>query len=173
VQVDVRIDEIVLRALEKTPELRFATAEEFRTRVNVVQQTGIVKPRRHLAVKWAALAVVALLAGGAYFIEVVNGRTRAVETSKPAAPAAPEDALTKAKRELEETVSQRLTEERDALLDAEDSTPPGASRLEARQTRDRRLRSLFERERQLGVLIQSITASQPVSSPESQNKPSP
>ncbi len=33
VQVDIRIDEIVLRALEKTPELRFATAAEFRTRV--------------------------------------------------------------------------------------------------------------------------------------------
>jgi serine/threonine protein kinase/uncharacterized protein YneF (UPF0154 family) len=33
VQVDVRIDEIVLRALEKTPELRFATAAEFRTQV--------------------------------------------------------------------------------------------------------------------------------------------
>ncbi|MBE7497874.1 MAG: protein kinase [Verrucomicrobiaceae bacterium] len=36
VQVDVRIDEIVLRALEKTPELRFATAAEFRTRVEAV-----------------------------------------------------------------------------------------------------------------------------------------
>lgn len=33
VQVDVRIDEIVLRALEKPPELRFATAAEFRTQV--------------------------------------------------------------------------------------------------------------------------------------------
>ncbi len=33
VQVDVRIDEIVLRALEKTPELRFATAAEFRSQV--------------------------------------------------------------------------------------------------------------------------------------------
>jgi len=33
VQVDVRIDEIILRALEKTPELRFATAAEFRTRL--------------------------------------------------------------------------------------------------------------------------------------------
>jgi tRNA A-37 threonylcarbamoyl transferase component Bud32 len=33
VQVDVRIDEIVLRALEKTPELRFATAAEFRSSV--------------------------------------------------------------------------------------------------------------------------------------------
>lgn len=33
VQVDIRIDEIVLKALEKTPSLRFQTAAEFRTRV--------------------------------------------------------------------------------------------------------------------------------------------
>jgi hypothetical protein len=37
VQVDIRIDEIVLRALEKTPELRFATATEFRTQVEAAQ----------------------------------------------------------------------------------------------------------------------------------------
>jgi hypothetical protein len=173
VQVDVRIDEIVLRALEKTPELRFATAEEFRTRVNVVQQSGIVKPRKHLAVKWAALVALALLAGGAYFIEAVNGRTRgAADTSKPAA-AAPEDALTKAKHELEETMSQRVAEEKEAMLDAIDATPPGAARQQTREARERRIRSLFERERQLGVLIQSITGNQPASSPESQNKPSP
>lgn len=36
VQMDVRIDEIVLRALEKTPELRFATAADFRTQVETV-----------------------------------------------------------------------------------------------------------------------------------------
>lgn len=39
IQVDVRIDEIVLRALEKTPELRFATATEFRTQVESLKQT--------------------------------------------------------------------------------------------------------------------------------------
>jgi hypothetical protein len=38
VQVDIRIDEIVLRALEKTPELRFATAAEFRTQVEAAAQ---------------------------------------------------------------------------------------------------------------------------------------
>ncbi|MBK8037200.1 MAG: serine/threonine protein kinase [Verrucomicrobiaceae bacterium] len=39
VQVDIRIDEIVLRALEKTPALRFATATEFRTQVEAVVST--------------------------------------------------------------------------------------------------------------------------------------
>lgn len=33
VQVDIRIDEIVLRALEREPEMRFATAAEFRSQV--------------------------------------------------------------------------------------------------------------------------------------------
>jgi tetratricopeptide (TPR) repeat protein/predicted Ser/Thr protein kinase len=38
VQVDIRIDEIVLRALEKTPELRFATAADFRTQVEAATE---------------------------------------------------------------------------------------------------------------------------------------
>ncbi len=38
VQVDIRIDEIVLRALEKAPELRFATAAEFRTQVEAATE---------------------------------------------------------------------------------------------------------------------------------------
>src|SRR5215204_5595653 len=36
VQVDIRIDEIVLRALEKSPELRYQSAVEFRTEVDTV-----------------------------------------------------------------------------------------------------------------------------------------
>jgi serine/threonine protein kinase len=39
VQVDVRIDEIVLRALEVKPELRFQTAAEFRTQVETIAAT--------------------------------------------------------------------------------------------------------------------------------------
>jgi predicted Ser/Thr protein kinase len=36
VQIDVRLDEVVLRALEKTPELRWQTAAEMRTRVETI-----------------------------------------------------------------------------------------------------------------------------------------
>jgi serine/threonine protein kinase len=43
VQVDIRIDEIVLRALERSPELRFATAAEFRSQVEAVTRQ-IVPP---------------------------------------------------------------------------------------------------------------------------------
>src|SRR6185369_7666468 len=38
-QIDVRLDEIVLRALEKMPELRYQTAGEFRTQVENVVST--------------------------------------------------------------------------------------------------------------------------------------
>lgn len=44
VQVDVRIDEIVLRALETIPELRFATATEFRTQVEAAVTAKNGKP---------------------------------------------------------------------------------------------------------------------------------
>ena len=39
VQIDVRLDEIVLRALEKTPELRYQTAGEMRTQVESIVST--------------------------------------------------------------------------------------------------------------------------------------
>ncbi len=40
VQIDVRLDEIVLRALEVKPELRYQTAAEFRTQVETIAQTA-------------------------------------------------------------------------------------------------------------------------------------
>jgi predicted Ser/Thr protein kinase len=42
VQIDVRLDEIVLRALEKAPELRYQTAGEFRTQVETIGRVSAV-----------------------------------------------------------------------------------------------------------------------------------
>ncbi|MCB1278384.1 serine/threonine-protein kinase [Prosthecobacter sp.] len=61
VQVDIRIDEIVLRALEKAPELRFATAAEFRTQVEALSSSPD-KPNEAGARRavWRALLLFAL-----------------------------------------------------------------------------------------------------------------
>lgn len=40
IQVDVRLDEIVLRALEKSPELRFQTAADFRTQLATIHHSS-------------------------------------------------------------------------------------------------------------------------------------
>lgn len=45
VLIDVRLDEIVLRALERTPELRYATAAELRTRVETLASAPRGGPR--------------------------------------------------------------------------------------------------------------------------------
>ncbi len=44
VQIDVRLDEIVLRALAVNPELRYATAGEFRTQLDTVATTPLRGP---------------------------------------------------------------------------------------------------------------------------------
>jgi len=49
VLIDVRLDEIVLRALHKTPELRFQTAAEFRTQVETVISDPGAPPRPRAA----------------------------------------------------------------------------------------------------------------------------
>jgi len=62
VRVDIRIDEIVLRALEGKPELRFASMEEFRTRLVSVRQDRLASEvaRRQVA-KWTALLALPVL----------------------------------------------------------------------------------------------------------------
>lgn len=69
VQVDIRIDEIVLRALEKSPELRFATAAEFRTCVENVQSSSsqtVTAGKASISRPWMlpTAALVLLCAGG-------------------------------------------------------------------------------------------------------------
>jgi len=47
VEVDVRLDEIVLRALDQNPNLRYGNATEFRNEVETVVRTPIVQRSRH------------------------------------------------------------------------------------------------------------------------------
>ena len=60
VQIDVRLDAVVLRALEKTPELRWQTAEELRTQIETISascpQTGM-RPRLNFS--RASIAAIA------------------------------------------------------------------------------------------------------------------
>ena len=74
VRIDVRLDEIVLRALEKTPELRFQTAAELRTQVEAVVHPAMSLPAsnpphtpqtRNRAWAWIGMsaAVLAVLVG--------------------------------------------------------------------------------------------------------------
>jgi len=58
VHTDVRLDEMVLRALEKEPGLRYQTAGEFGTVAQTVAAPFLAKPKpsRHLA--WAAVATI-------------------------------------------------------------------------------------------------------------------
>jgi serine/threonine protein kinase len=63
VQVDIRIDEIVLRAMEGKPELRFASMDEFRTQLVSARQDRAAPRGPWLQVaKWAALFVLPVLA---------------------------------------------------------------------------------------------------------------
>ncbi len=91
VQVEVRIDEIVLKALEKTPELRFATAAEFRTRVESLQDLEpsavASKPRRGLL---AAKIIVSLLALGGLFFALRDSWENQPEGGTPSAQTQPD-----------------------------------------------------------------------------------
>ena len=81
VQIDVRLDEIVLRALEAKPELRYQTAGEFRTQVETVVSTpgasGRVghpaTPREQLSMPRASRFTLVLLAGPLLALAVLVG----------------------------------------------------------------------------------------------------
>jgi tRNA A-37 threonylcarbamoyl transferase component Bud32 len=94
VQVDVRLDEVVLRALEKSPELRWQTAAEMRTQVETIvagpapsgdsrqddarNASQVVSPAPSRAwLKWAAMAIVLCVLVGYFLVEPVVAKTEA------------------------------------------------------------------------------------------------
>jgi len=86
VQIDVRLDEIVLRALEKTPELRYQTAAEMRTQIETVASSSrssrpeevqtSAAPARSLKVCSSTLTTPAEIStlGGQFFLYRTRGQ---------------------------------------------------------------------------------------------------
>lgn len=82
VQVDIRIDEIVLRALEKAPELRFATVAELRTQLEAAARTDVPPSggrrvaagggRDEAGARVTIAAVVTLFYAGAGFVALMG-----------------------------------------------------------------------------------------------------
>jgi len=72
VQVDIRIDEIVLKALEKTPELRFATAAEFRTQVLNLKHASPNPPPSRVGRQWLVVGIFAVLLLGVLSMQFLN-----------------------------------------------------------------------------------------------------
>ncbi len=156
VEVDVRIDEIVLRALEKSPEMRFATMAEFRTQVESVR-SSVVSNTRWSPVRWAAIIIVALAVGGLAYTTYQDGRRKPVRGPlifQPAA-AAPEKmpaTLDEAVLRLESTFAALLMEERAAALETTSDAPDDL------QGRELRMLDLRQRTKNLERLIEKLAA---------------
>ena len=154
VQVDARIDAIVLQALAKEPEQRFATVGEFRSRIQQAQE-ALVRPRRsrRRATLWfAAAAVVAALASAPWWLP----SRQAGEASSPAA----RDA---ALRQFEENLTALIEARQQALRQTPDGgSPPAAlaeeiARLEARDPVAARAADVWLRHSRLGTRNPSST----------------
>jgi hypothetical protein len=165
--LDVRIDEIVLRALERTPELRFATVAEFRTRVDEVRAGPLTNTRWTPAMKAAAaIAACLFIAGVAYTIDGRSGGTERVHAvvseEVPGSAQAPELAATPAEAtknpvaELEETMSALLDAQKEEALDDAEPSVTGTPRATARAARAKRIQVLQERMEQLQQRIKSM-----------------
>jgi len=92
VRIDVRLDEVVLRALEKDPELRFQAASVMRTQVETITGEATIPPQKDLPVPEARLsrtAVAGAIWAGIFFVALIPMFTVTVvpDTGTPSGPA--------------------------------------------------------------------------------------
>jgi predicted Ser/Thr protein kinase len=74
VLIDVRLDEVVLHALEKKPERRYQQASEFKTRVETIAQAGpseIQKLKPEMAPRFSPTAILGALLIPFFFVSTV------------------------------------------------------------------------------------------------------
>jgi tRNA A-37 threonylcarbamoyl transferase component Bud32 len=149
VQLDIRIDEIVLRALEKDPELRFATAAEFRTQVEVVRMSAA--PSRWSPMKWAAVILAGLAVAGLAYTTIYDGGQNpgAPLDSKASVTLPTATTLADAAAQFEVSYTALLDEEHAAALEISAAAPTG---------REQRIRELRARCGELERLIEKLSA---------------
>ena len=148
VQVDIRIDEIVLRALERTPELRFATAAEFRTKVEEVRR-GSISHRRWNTPRKVAAGVAACLIAAGVAASINHGPDSAkpgvnipAKTVTPPEPAT----LEAANAELARLFADLLEARKEQAMDPDMDAPPWqirAHQIERLQQRMEHLQKLM------------------------------
>jgi serine/threonine protein kinase len=121
VQVDARIDAIVLKALAKEPEQRFATVGEFRTCIQQAREV-MVCPRhrgRRAALWFAAAAVIGALASAPWWLP---SRQAGGASSPPASAAA--------LRQFEENLTALIEARQQALRQTPNGDAPPAALAE-------------------------------------------
>jgi serine/threonine protein kinase len=156
-QIDERLDAILQQALAKEPGRRFDSVEEFRKRIEQVQE-ALPRPRRkhRRALRRIAAAVVALLLGIALYAapwllpsreDAVEGSfdlTRKVSTAASILPSRPEESAD-ARQQFEDNRTALMEARRHASLKTPDGgSPPAGLAAEIRrlEARDRELREL-------------------------------
>ena len=102
VQVDVRIDEVVLKALQQEPDRRYQQASEMKTDVDRIRTTPPERMKPSLGGRRSVVALIAaaalLVIGGLAFFSHKNLNGTLTEQRPPAAP--DKDAFVTAKSEL-------------------------------------------------------------------------
>lgn len=179
VQIDVRLDEIVMRALNSKPELRYRTVMEFNSEVRTVADisrtsavTGPLKKdhRGRRGMVWATSVGLALMV--VWGIALVMGRGLSTSYAPPTAITTKEDAeasqekvqgeaLASAVRELEETLSAMLDAQKEQALD---EAIPGTTDPQPEKARAQRLSALKARALELRLQIESLSRSSPPTS---------
>jgi serine/threonine protein kinase len=120
-QVDARIDEIVLQALAKEPEQRFATVGEFRSRIEQARSALVhPRPRGRRATLWfAAAAVIAVLASAPWWLP-----------SRPTGEASSPTARDAVLRQFEENLTALIEARQEALRQTPNGGAPPAALAE-------------------------------------------
>ena len=167
VQVDIRIDEIVLRALEKTPEMRFQTAGEMRTQVEALAHaapvaTASAEPRPHataifLGILLLVIAVMLTILG----ITIHNQRVEALSAKDQTRVVLLQKEFMAASEQLGEANANAGR----AASRSGDSTQPEAARAQAheeQQMHEQKAQRAGERLDQVNAQLRSATAAQDV-----------